>query len=158
MSETTARKAADYIIAVAHEAGDPISNLKLQKLLYYAQGWHLALKGEPLFDERIEAWVHGPVVPPVYGEFKGWAWKPIDYDPGQPAAIGLPNHVTAHLDEVMEVYGGMNALDLERLTHSEPPWLNARGTLAPDEPCTTIIRHEDMKAYFRSLADENTGR
>lgn len=71
MAELAAKRVADYIIAFAHEHGDPVSNLKLQKLLYYAQAWHLALHDNPLFDERIEASVHGPAVPPVYGALQG---------------------------------------------------------------------------------------
>ncbi|MDB6118895.1 MAG: putative prophage protein, partial [Verrucomicrobiaceae bacterium] len=55
--------------ADADEAGDVISNLKLQKLLYYAQGFHLALTGAPLFEEDIQAWVHGPVVREVWQAF-----------------------------------------------------------------------------------------
>jgi uncharacterized phage-associated protein len=51
-------------------AGDLISNMKLQKLLYYQQGFHLAYFGKPLFEEDIEAWMYGPVVPSVYSHFK----------------------------------------------------------------------------------------
>jgi uncharacterized phage-associated protein len=63
--------AAKYFLAqVSEDAGDLISNLKLQKLLYYAQGFHLALYDEPLFPEAIEAWTHGPVVPDLYRHYK----------------------------------------------------------------------------------------
>ena len=61
MAEVSARQVAQFMISFSHEHGDPISNLKLQKLLYYAQAWFLALQDKPLFDERIEAWAHGPV-------------------------------------------------------------------------------------------------
>jgi uncharacterized phage-associated protein len=100
---------ADYLIAFSHEHGDPVSNLKLQKLLYYAQAWQLALYDEPLFNDRIEAWVHGPVVPSVYRQYKEWAWMPIQHDPQPPA---LDSGVQAHLDEVMDVYGSMSAYQL----------------------------------------------
>ena len=64
-------QAAKYFLAQASEdAGDLISNLKLQKLVYYAQGFHLALYDEPLFLEAIEAWTHGPVVPDLYRHYK----------------------------------------------------------------------------------------
>ena len=63
--------AAKYFLAqVSEDAGDLISNLKLQKLLYYAQGFHLALYDQPLFPEAIEAWTHGPVVPDLYRHYK----------------------------------------------------------------------------------------
>jgi uncharacterized phage-associated protein len=62
---------ANYFLSKADpEAGDVISNLKLQKLLYYAQGFHLAIYGERLFIEQIKAWKHGPVVPDIYHHFK----------------------------------------------------------------------------------------
>ena len=71
MPSLTARDVADYLIAsVDAESGDNISNLKLQKLLYYAQGFSLALNGEPLFDEPLVAWAHGPVVTDLYHAFK----------------------------------------------------------------------------------------
>jgi uncharacterized phage-associated protein len=109
-----------FLIAFSHEHGDPLSNLKLQKLLYYAQAWHLAIFDKPVFEEQIEAWVHGPVVVPEYRRFKGWAWQPIQDDPEAPA---LDEALAQHLTEVMDVYGGMTAYQLEQLTHSETPWI-----------------------------------
>jgi uncharacterized phage-associated protein len=137
------------------DVGDPITNLKLQKLLYYAQGWILALADRPLFDDRIEAWPHGPVVPPVYGEFKKWQWNPIAENPGVPELLA-PN-IIAHLDEIMQVYGVLTAFHLERLTHKEEPWLEARKGLAPDAPCNEIIKPESMRRYFKAqLSDGNS--
>ncbi|HUZ03805.1 MAG TPA: type II toxin-antitoxin system antitoxin SocA domain-containing protein, partial [Acidobacteriaceae bacterium] len=63
MKHTSASDIAKYFIASFQKKNKAISNLKLQKLLYYAQAWHLALYGSPLFSDSIEAWVHGPVVP-----------------------------------------------------------------------------------------------
>jgi uncharacterized phage-associated protein len=63
---TTADAVADYLIALAHERGESVNNLKLQKLLYYAQAWHLALHDEPLFPEKFQAWMTGPVIPAMY--------------------------------------------------------------------------------------------
>ena len=156
MAETTARNIADYIISFSHEHGDPVSNLKLQKLLYYSQAWYLALYDKPLFDERLEAWVHGPAVPPVYGMFKGWAWTPIgEVPPLDHCREQVGQHVAEHLDEVMDVYGGMAAYDLEKLAHSEMPWQKARQGLSPDESSNALISHEDMKAFYRSRLNGN---
>lgn len=55
-----------------------ITPLKLQKLLYYAQAWWLAIKETPLFDEEIYAWPWGPVIPHIYGEFRHFGRDPID--------------------------------------------------------------------------------
>jgi uncharacterized phage-associated protein len=143
----TAQEVADYLIAFSHEHGDPVSNLKLQKLLYYAQAWHLAIHDAPLFSEPLEAWVHGPVVPSVYRRYKDWAWKPIEDNPKPPAFDGPTRE---HLAEVMRVYGTMTAYGLELLTHQEDPWKIARGDLAPDESSNAIISPEDMKRFYRS--------
>jgi len=149
-NKSQAHKVADYLINFSHEVGDPITNLKLQKLLYYAQGWYLALHDRPLFTERIEAWAHGPTVPPVYGDFKKWRWDPITERQDDPH---LPKDIEEHLTEVMQVYGIQTAYYLERLTHSERPWLLARGTAAPGEPSNAVISTDEMKLYFRSLAE-----
>lgn len=138
-------KVADYFIARAHEVGEPISNLKLQKLVYYAQAWHLALKNRPLIEADFEAWVHGPVNPSLYRRFRANAWKPIADEVPRPA---LPDDVRKHLEEVWQVYGGLSALDLERMTHAEEPWKIARGDLPPDALCDNEISPESMKAFY----------
>jgi uncharacterized phage-associated protein len=84
MAVSNASEVANYLVASFRDAGDPLTNLKLQKLLYYAQGWYLAIHDEALFDERIEAWPRGPVVPPVYGSFKHRQWNPIVDDVNKP--------------------------------------------------------------------------
>ena len=78
MATLTAQDVADYFLSIVdEEQGDSLSNLKLQKLLYYAQGFHLAIKNEPLFDEDIEAWTYGPVVPSVYNQYSQHGGDPI---------------------------------------------------------------------------------
>jgi uncharacterized phage-associated protein len=84
MAETTARRVAEYILFTAHERSIEMTNLKLQKLLYYCQAWYLAFLGKPLFGERIEAWIHGPVVPPVFGSFKEHRWNVIPFHGPEP--------------------------------------------------------------------------
>lgn len=143
----TAQDVADFIVSFSHRHGDPVSNLKLQKLLYYAQAWHLAIHDTPLFNDPIQAWVHGPVVASVYKHYKDWAWKPIEEDPTPPA---FEQPVQDHLVEVMGTYGTMTAYGLELLTHEETPWRNARLGLPADEPSSAVIAHEDMKLYYRS--------
>jgi uncharacterized phage-associated protein len=91
----TASNVAKYILTRFQLGGSPIINLKLQKLLNYAQAWHLAFTAKPLFPERIEAWIHGPVVPPVFGEHKQFGWSPISVSDGGTlqASSGLATHV-----------------------------------------------------------------
>ena len=69
---------ADYFLSLVDEdSGDSISNLKLQKLVYYAQGLHLACFDRPLFNEDIQAWAHGPVIPELYYKYREYASDPL---------------------------------------------------------------------------------
>ena len=146
----TAYQISKYMLCFCQKHGDSLSNLKLQKLLYYAQAWYLALYNKPLFGDRIEAWVHGPVVPRVYGRFKAWLWQPIEPTPNPDP---LTKRTKDHVQEILEVYGGLSAFQLERLTHQEEPWRKARKGLAPDEPSREAISHEDMKSFYRAMLD-----
>lgn len=152
MAVTTANKVADFFLDLYHRHGDLLTNLKLQKLLYYAQGWHLALYEKPLFGEKIQAWVHGPVVYSVYSRFKQFGSNPISY---QPTQTDLPHKVPEFLTEIMNVFGKYHAFQLQRMTHSEPPWIKARGDTAIDESSFATIKQKDMQDYFASLADED---
>jgi len=143
---------ADYFIRLANKTGSFLSNLKLQKLVYYAQAWHLALHDTPLFQEDFEAWVHGPVIPELYQEYKKFGWQPIlkDADPK------LPKNVEDFLDEVAKEYFACDAYELEQMTHAEDPWNLARGEdMLPDEPCNNVIKQEWMKEYYKSRVEEN---
>lgn len=132
---------AEYFLAQADdEAGDLISNLKLQKLLYYAQGFFLAVYDEPLFNDTIEAWTHGPVVPSVYHTFKNYGSGGI----GPPQNIDFSlydDRTAALLDEVYAVYGQYSAWKLRNMTHEEPPWKNYVGSVIP---------HSALKEYFKT--------
>ena len=137
---------AKYFLSLSdEEAGDTISNLKLQKLLYYAQGFHLALFSKSLFNEQIEAWTHGPVVPETYYDYKQYGANtipnPTDFDPelidGQSRDL---------LDEVYNVYGQYSAWKLRNMTHIESPWVNAYNA-AP----SSLIDNTSMESYFKTL-------
>jgi uncharacterized phage-associated protein len=145
MAKFSADQVADTFLAFCNEYGDWLTNLKLQKMLYYAQGWHLGQHGEPLFDEPLQAWIHGPVVPDVYRRFKSFGHLPID----SPAVLAdQPDDLVAHVRDVWEAYGELTAYDLERISHSETPWRNARGALAEYEACNNPLSVEEMKHFF----------
>lgn len=133
---------ADYFIWRANtdeEFGDNITNLKLQKLVYYAQGFHLAWHGAVLFPEEIEAWAHGPVVRPLYFSYQESGAKALPTPAGfDPAAIGEPAREL--LEEVYKVYGQYSAWGLRNLTHEEPPW--------KDTARNEAIPIEAMRTYF----------
>src|SRR5688572_8488221 len=94
---------ADWFLAQADpRAGDSISHLKLQKLLYYAQAWALVLLDQPLFAENFQAWVHGPVLPSVYRKYQGSSYEPL------PPPASVPRfapEIETLLEDVFRLYG-----------------------------------------------------
>ena len=131
-----------------------MSNKKLQKLCYYAQAWHLALEDEPLINDCVfEAWVHGPVCPELY-----WQYREYGYD-NIPVYEGNINNVSEEIKdfakEVFDAYGELSGNELEVLSHSEAPWQNARGTLKPWERCNEKISEDDMKNYYRQQCKQD---
>jgi uncharacterized phage-associated protein len=153
MSVLSASMVADALLAFCNEHGDLMSNLKLQKLLYYCQGWYLGLNRKPLFGEKLEAWIHGPVVPEVYRSFSKFKHKPIESDLTfeSDQLREITSEVRGHITEVWSAYGGFSAYDLERLSHQERPWLEARGGLAPDVPSNNLISEVVMTEFFSEL-------
>lgn len=139
---------ADYLLHECGQRGENLTNLKLQKLLYYADAWNLALRDEELFSEEFKAWVHGPVLQSQYHRFKDYKWKPITEAINRP---DLSEDLTKHLDEIIDVFGCETAVSLELMTHRELPWIAARGDLPPTEPSTASISKETMKQFYRSM-------
>lgn len=141
---------AKWFAAWAEGEDDELSNLKLQKLLYYAQGHHLARCGGPLFTDRIEAWSHGPVVPNVYRAFKKFGASPITLSRSDPFSWGdVDPGTTEFLSRVWNTYGGYSAGRLRNMTHDEPPW---RDNWRDDNEFGVIISDHDMQGYFVQLA------
>jgi len=154
---TPYKELADYFISLSNETGNLISNLKLQKLLYYAQAWHLAYFENRLINEDFEAWVHGPVLPKAYLEFCDFGWKPIFKEHLNQNFINnfcseiITQKQCELLNDVVNEYFGLTAFQLEKLTHSENPWKIARGDLAPDIPSSKIITDKSMIDYYQQF-------
>ncbi len=145
MKKYKARDIAEYYICCSNdkESGDLISNLKIQKLVYYAQGIHLAATGKALFDDEIVAWIHGPVVEDLYHEYKCYGDGAIEPTPGYdiPDFDGKTKQL---LDEVYRVLGQYSAWKLREMTHYETPWVNAY-----QKSPGSVISHKDMAEYFK---------
>ena len=140
---------ADYfILKVDREAGDHMTHLKLQKLIYYAQAWHLAMFDKALFNNKIEAWLHGPVCREIYERFRHRSWNPILATSIISASSAINDETRTFLDEVWEVYGQYSATKLEKMTHEEAPWLEARNGIQPDKPSQTLIDEKSMHDYY----------
>ena len=143
-----------FLAAIDREAGDTISHLKLQKLMYYAQAWSLALNHKCLFDEDFEAWTHGPVLPTLWQRFKEFDWNSIPPEAIISNTDGLTEEDEELLSDILNSYGDLSAKHLEELTHSETPWRNARGNLPIEARSTHIIDKERMQEYYRKLYEE----
>jgi len=140
---------SNYLLCECRERGEILTNLKLQKLLFYAQAWHLALKNTSLFEEDFQAWVHGPVLPSQYQRFKDFKWRAIDVEIDKPE---LPEDLRDFLDEIIDTFGTETAISLELMTHREKPWKEARGNLPPDEASNAIITKQIMTDFYKALS------
>ncbi|MFK4298465.1 putative phage-associated protein [Arthrobacter sp. GAS37] len=141
---TSVHDVAAYILA---REGN-LSTMKLQKLCYYAQGWHLAWHGERLFDEPIKAWRMGPVCPALYRYHRGQA-SVSDWPQGSKELISPSGAST--IDIVADFYQPFTGFDLGNRTHSERPWLEAWESAPPQHRGNAEISTETLREYFRSL-------
>ena len=121
------------------EHGDTISNLKLQKMMYYQQGFHLAYFGTPLFDEDIVAWQYGPVVPSVYKEYKSFESNSISTSK---EGISLSDDEEELFNNVYEEYNQFSAVALMKMTHEESPWKTTE--------INSVISRDKMMAFFKT--------
>ena len=115
-----------------------LTDLKLQKLLYYAQGIAIKYTGKPLFNENLVAWDLGPVVPKVYNKYKKYGKKPIDEPIEKPNFEN--NDIEVILKDVYEDYGQFSASKLVKMTHDETPW--------KETPKNNVISIDKMRAFF----------
>ncbi|NEQ88812.1 MAG: SocA family protein [Moorea sp. SIO2I5] len=147
--------AAHYFIRKSYDDGmeAEMTNMKLQKLLYYAQSLHLALYDEPLFDEEIQAWQRGPVCKTVYRVYNEYGGKPLP-PPNPDFRSNIPDDKIELLEETWEYFGGYHAYQLSNMTHGEFPWQKARKGLPSDARSTEPILREDMKALGEQKLDE----
>ncbi|WP_339145462.1 MULTISPECIES: type II toxin-antitoxin system antitoxin SocA domain-containing protein [unclassified Sutcliffiella] len=147
-------RVAEWFVAnTDRESGASITHLKLQKLMYYAQAWTKVLLGKKLFDSRIEAWMHGPVVTEVYHRYKSHSYHEL---PIPDEAPDLDTNVEFVLSEILRVYGKYDAKYLEELTHQEDPWIEARNGLPLEARCENEIPLEKMEEFYRKMNEENS--
>lgn len=132
-----------------------LSTMKLQKLCYYAQGWHLAWHGVPLFEEPLEAWKMGPVCRDLYRYHKGEA-SVVEWPKGAASELSPVERRT--IDAIVDFYAPYSGFDLGRKTHGERPWIEAYEGATPFMRGHVPIKQETMKQYFQELnANATTG-
>jgi uncharacterized phage-associated protein len=147
-----AENIAKYLIYLASQAfvGDNkeregITNLKLQKILYFAQAYYLSKVGKPLFIDNIEAWAYGPVVPNVYIKFRSNKSNAIIFEKDNSSISDDDKEI---LKKVWRTFGGYSASKLVDITHAHAPWKEANKTT------NQIISHKAIKEYYSSLLNK----
>lgn len=153
----TAFDVANYFLYRSGIDNRIITNKKLQKLVYYAQAWNLALNKKPLFHEKVEAWIHGPTVPELYRKYKINGYAPISPLPRDNSSIFSNSQLRA-LNLVWETYSDLDTEFLEALTHAEEPWRQARQGFDNNQICTNEIPQDTMRKYYTQRKNEWTKR
>ena len=147
----TAFDVAEYIL----QKTGRISTMKLQKLVYYSQAWSTVwdeIPDTPLFEEPIQAWINGPVVPALFEEHKGhFQVGPGFFKKGK--ADRLTENQKETIDSVLDFYGNRSAQWLSDLAHSEAPWVEARKGLRADVRGSREITLDSMQQYYGSLEE-----
>lgn len=151
-SKYSASNIANYFLYKAQEATEEdqelISNLKLQKLVYYAQGLCMAIYGKPLFSDKIEAWTYGPVVPELYHYYKKHNSNGIRADKNFNPSI-INEDTKNFLDEIYEVFGQFSAIRLMNLAHSDQCWIDADAGIGNEITCASM--GNCLKKYLRNV-------
>ena len=134
---------AQYILGKTGE----ITKWKLQKLVYYAQAWHLVWDDEPLFEDEFQAWRTGPVCVALHQRHNGeYRISTIGGDGRR-----LTDSERETIDVVVDVYAKFEGQELANLTYTEQPWQDARIGLAEDDKGSQVISHDAMKRFYASL-------
>jgi uncharacterized phage-associated protein len=156
LSKVNSSKLAEYIL----EKEGNMSHLKIQKLLYFIEGYHLAYFDESLIDDNFEAWVHGPVSRELYNQLKDKSilYSDISFEQQEGEVLPstfLKNNLTSEqlslIDEVLDLYGKETAFALESITHQQKPWIETREGFADAEKCEKIIPKDKIKSYFKQF-------
>ena len=168
-----ARAIANHFLDLAEAKGDSLTPMKIQKLVYFAHGWHLAVKnGEPLIDEQVEAWPYGPVIPTLYRSLRSYGDQAVtkrivdarklerrDGRDGSPVP-GLHDvpeeepFARLLLGRVWDLYGPFTAIQLSNMTHEpDTPWYQVYTRYTKDGgsiPKGTDIPQDSIRDFFRS--------
>lgn len=154
LSKIDSKYLVDYILV----RGGAMSHLKIQKILFYIQAYHLAYFDEPIIDDNFEAWVHGPVSRKVYNSAKDlsilhseiqFVLDDGEEDPKKIILDILNQSQIELLNDVIDELKDLSGLQLENMTHSEYPWLNARKGFDVGERCTVIITNDIIREYYK---------
>jgi len=150
----TSISVANRFLELAEEAGDPLTPMQLLKLTYIAHGWMLGLHSRPLFNDRVEAWQYGPVIPALYSHVRQYRGAPVSKRVGNFLDRGkLDDQEKAVIDQVYQAYRKFTGMELSRITHaSGTPW---ELTYEPGS-FGKIIPIDLIEDHYKRLAEQRT--
>lgn len=134
---------ARYIIERCNSQNRTISNLKLQKILYFVQAEFLAVKNQPCFNDEIEAWDFGPVVPAVYQQYKIFGSSNIPVFGRLVNPVVIRDNDQELINRIVDECARYSASALVEITHNQSPWIDA---YIPG--FNNVISQESIKKYF----------
>lgn len=161
MSFTTkkiSRIDSDHLVNYILVKGGAMSHLKIQKILFYIQAYHLAYFDEPIIDDEFQAWVHGPVSRKIYNSAKDLSILHTELkfvlDDGETPPENIVNETLNSsqielVNDVIDELKGLSGLQLENMTHSEDPWIYARRGYEPGQRCEVIIQKEMIRDFYK---------
>lgn len=150
ISSSKIEQIANYIIVNLEE----VTPLALQKLMSFSHGVNYSKNGTRLINEMSQAWAHGPVYPEIYNKYRKYGYKPID--DGVKSSHGcmlskLSKEEIEVLDLVIKTFGLYSPKTLERISHTQDPWLEKRRGFEINQPCQEEISEESIKEYYCKL-------
>ncbi|MEL6469740.1 MAG: type II toxin-antitoxin system antitoxin SocA domain-containing protein [Cyanobacteria bacterium J06623_4] len=153
-----AKAVANFFLMMGRNEGVPITPLKLQKLIYFAHGWCLAIAKKPLIQESIEAWRYGPVIANLYYEFREFGSHPITrpakYTRDAETQIEADDFTVSLLKKVWDEYKAYGPLELSAMTHlPNTPWKVARHKIAPEKFNVTISDELIKEDFLKNFAN-----
>lgn len=163
MKQTTIKKLVDVILIYCTVNGLTVSPLKLQKLLYYIQAWHIAkFEKKQLFDDLPQAWVNGPVYRSVYNMFKDSFFRNESLHPivdgnaeielsKKIKALKLEEEQVNLINSVLKFYAPKDDGTLVLKTHTDSPWNEAREGLGSFDRSTNTISVDSMFDFYGKM-------
>lgn len=161
-----AREVSNFVLRLAADTGRTLTQMSLLKIVFYAHGWYLALRGAPLFRQPVEAWEHGPVVKVVRDAFKGYGKRPIDrfaerldLETGELIPVGsdLADDDKGFVSHIFDMYAHLPAFELSDMTH-EPgsPWDAVWNSQTATGRLGLRITNDEIRRYFLLMKERNT--
>ena len=144
---------SEYIL----ERGGTMSHLKLQKVLFYVQAFHLAYFNQEIIADDFEAWVHGPVSRKIFYELRDksliYADLSFSKSDGLSPSVFISQLLTQDqlelVNDVIDEYKIMSGGNLETITHTEQPWISARKGFAPCDKCNVVIPKTEIQSFYK---------